>query len=405
MQIFVNTNYDFLRWRFRAIAFSILFCIVGFAMFFVRGGVPLGIDFAGGANVILHFQDNVKIEQLRSIVPHATIQQYGKADQHSFQIRVPQQKTEGDLAGGIVKRINLAMNGDLGSRLDLNLQGRDAIAELLKTTDPDHRGTNDEAHRYYYTLAERIIQHRTELGGVFTSMQQVSSTPGISTAVTEVLQQQTSLGKFGILSQETVGPQVGKELQSKAMWAIVLSTLAMGLYITLRFDLKFGIGAIVALVHDVIVGLAFMGMIGAEFNLIMVAAFLMIVGYSINDTVVVYDRVRENLKKSKTKESFETVLNHTLNQTLSRTILTSGSVVLVLIALIIFGGKVIHDFSWVLLIGVLAGTYSTVTIAPAFVIAWNNRLARKNGAAPLKPAAVREEAIVEAPRPKKRAKA
>ena len=148
-----------------------------------------------------------------------------------------------------------------------------------------------------------------------------------------------------------------------------------------------------------------MGMIGAEFNLIMVAAFLMIVGYSINDTVVVYDRVRENLKKSKTKESFETVLNHTQNQTLSRTILTSGSVDLVLIALIIFGGKVIHDFSWVLLIGVLAGTYSTVTIAPAFVIAWNNRLARKNGAAPLKAAAVREEAIVEAPRPKKRAKA
>jgi preprotein translocase subunit SecF len=404
MQIFVNTNYDFLKWRFKAIAFSILFCLVGFAMFFVRGGVPLGIDFAGGANVVLKFQDNVSIDQLRKVVPHATIQQYGKAEQRTFQLRVPQQKAEGDLAGSIVTRVNKSLNGDLGSRLDLNLQGRDALAELLKSTDPDKRGSNTEAHNYYYELAQRIMARRTELGGVFTNFQQVASTPGLTSAASFVLQQQTSLGKFAVLSQETVGPHVGKDLQSKAFWAIVLSTLAMGLYITLRFDLKFGAGAVTALIHDVLIGLAFMGMINAEFNLIMVAAFLMIVGYSINDTVVVYDRVRENMKKSKTRESFETVLNHTLNQTLSRTILTSGSVVLVLIALIIFGGKVINEFSWVLLIGVLAGTYSTVTIAPALVIAWNNRSANKGSAAPLKSAPVREEPPAES-RPRKRAKA
>jgi preprotein translocase SecF subunit len=138
----------------------------------------------------------------------------------------------------------------------------------------------------------------------------------------------------------------------------------------------FGASAIVCIIHDVFMSLAFLMMINGEFSLNIVAALLLIVGFSINDTVVMYDRVRENRRKLKTRMTLEEQLNLAMNQTLSRTILTSGSVVIVLVALLLFGGKVIHEFAWILLIGVLAGTYSTVTIVPAVAIAWNNMTGR-----------------------------
>jgi preprotein translocase SecF subunit len=181
-----------------------------------------------------------------------------------------------------------------------------------------------------------------------------------------------------VLGAETVGPQVGRELQQKAIYAIVFSTLAMGVYLWLRFDLIFGAAAIVCIIHDVCVSVAFLGMINGEVSLNIVAALLLIVGYSINDTVVMYDRVRENKRKLKTRMSFEEQMNLAMNQTLSRTILTSGSVIVVLVALLLFGGKVIHEFAWILLIGVLAGTYSTITIVPAVAIAWNKFTGRKH---------------------------
>jgi preprotein translocase SecF subunit len=140
----------------------------------------------------------------------------------------------------------------------------------------------------------------------------------------------------------------------------------------------FGVAAVVCIIHDVLVSLAFLGLINGEISLNIVAAMLLIVGYSINDTVVTYDRVRENRRKLKTRATLEEQLNLAMNQTLSRTILTSGSVVIVLVALILFGGKVIHEFALVLLVGVIAGTYSTVTIVPAVAIAWNKLTGRKH---------------------------
>jgi len=376
MQIFVNTKYDFVKWRFHAVVFSLIWVIIGAAMF-VKHGINWGIDFAGGANITLRFKDKVPVEQLRGMLKDASIQQYGKAEDNAVLIRLPEQKKESDYAGQVVARLEQALNPNANGRVDINYWGRDTITDLLSQTDPDHKGTNADARKYYATVAQNIISKRSELG-LFRDMQQVVSVPGVTTGIAGVLNARTFPGAFNPLGQETVGPQVGRELQQKAIWAVVLSTLAMGVYLWLRFDLMFGVAAIVCIVHDVCVSLAFLGMINGEMSLNIVAALLLIVGYSINDTVVTYDRVRENRRKIKTRMSFEEQLNLAMNQTLSRTILTSGSVIIVLIALILFGGKVIHEFAWILLIGVLAGTYSTITIVPAVAIAWNKMTGRKH---------------------------
>jgi preprotein translocase SecF subunit len=376
MQIFANSNYNFVKARFFAVAFSILWILVGFGLY-AKNGINWGIDFAGGASIVLKFKDAVPMDRLRGQLADASIQQYGKPEENSVLIRLPQLQQEGDYAGQAVAKLNAALNPDSASKLDLNFQGRERIVQLLLQTDPENKGSNEKAKSDYEVIAQSIINHRSELG-LFKNMSQVTASPGVTSNVARVLNEKAFLGAFNVLNQETVGPQVGKELQQKAIWAVVFSTLAMGLYLWIRFDIMFGFAAIVCIVHDILVALAFLPMIGAEFSLNIVAALLLVVGYSINDTVVTYDRVRENRRKMKTKMPFEDQLNLAMNQTLSRTILTSGSVVLVLISLIIFGGKVIHDFAWVLLIGVIAGTYSTVTIVPAVAIAWNNLTGRKH---------------------------
>ena len=375
MDIFVDSKIDFLRWRYHAIAFSLIFIAIGFVMLFTRG-INLGIDFAGGANVILRFQDQPPIQELRNIVADATIQQYGPSEEHSVLIRLPQLEQEGDYAGQVVANINERLNPEGGAKLDLNYQGRASLSDLLKERDPDNRGVSPDAMAHYDDLAQRVIARRSEIG-IFKSMDEVTSVPGVSPAVSQVLRDQTFLGSFKLLYQVTVGPQVGRELQRKALWAVILATLAMGAYIAVRFDFKFGVAAVLCLIHDTLFSIAFLGMIYGTFEIITVAAFLMIIGYSINDTVVIYDRVRENVKKTRTREDFATVINRAMNQTLSRTILTGGSVILVLVSLIIWGGEVTSEFAILLLVGTIAGTLSTLTVVPAIVLAWNRRFASK----------------------------
>ena len=381
MRIFDNPNYDFIKYRWHAVVISLLFIGAGLGVFLTRG-INLGIDFAGGASIILKFRDAVPMDQLRAHpqLGTASIQQYGKAEEREVLLRLPQQKGEGDLAGTVVSELHKTLNPTLGNKIDLNFQGRDQIAAVLQQADPDARGTQPAAADHYRNLARAIIEKRSELG-LFTNMSQATSVPGVSTGVARVLNERAAVGSFNVLNQETVGPQVGSELQTKALWAIILSSLAMGAYIWVRFDFVFGVSAIICIIHDVAVAMAFLLMMNLEFSLNVVAAILTIVGYSINDTVVTYDRVRENRRKIKKPMSLSEHLNLAMNQTLSRTILTSGSVFLVLLALLIFGGEVIRGFSWILLVGVISGTYSTLLIVPAVAVAWDRMRAKRPVAA------------------------
>jgi len=388
MRIFTNPNYDFIKYRWHAVILSLILIGVGAAMFITRG-VNLGIDFAGGANIVLKFKEAVPLAELRAKLPAATIQQYDDAAKNSVLIRLPKQEREGDYAGAIVEQLHKDLNPEAAQKHDLNYLGSDRLASLLIETNPENRVASPQTVTHYNELAKRIIDKRSELR-IFTDMNQVSSVQGASTAA-KVIRERAFIGRFNVLNQETVGPQVGAQLQVKAMWAIILSSLAMGAYIWIRFDIGFGVSAIVCIIHDVLIATTFLLLLNLEFSLNVVAALLTIVGYSINDTVVLYDRVRENKRKIKKPMSLAEHLNLAMNQTLSRTILTAGTVFLVLVAMLAFGGEVIRSFAWILTIGVISGTYSTLLIVPAVAVAWDNFTSSRRAPAAARVEAPREE--------------
>jgi preprotein translocase subunit SecF len=171
---------------------------------------------------------------------------------------------------------------------------------------------------------------------------------------------------------EMVGPKVGRDLREKALLSILYAIIGIVIYISWRFEVQYAIAAIIALMHDVLVTMGAFSIFDKEFTLVIVAAFLTIIGYSLNDTIVVFDRIRENLRR-KGKSSISEIINTSINQTLSRTLLTSGTTLLVVLALFFFGGEIIHDFSFALLVGIFIGTYSSIFIASVFLVYWDSR--------------------------------
>lgn len=196
-------------------------------------------------------------------------------------------------------------------------------------------------------------------------------TQELQTKVDEAMAKQFGAGKFDIRRIEFVGPKVGKDLTNKAILAIIFSWIGMLVYISWRFEFRYALGGILALVHDTVITIGALSLLNKEFTLTIVAALLTIIGYSINDTIVVFDRVRENRKKD-LKQSLANIINSSVNETLSRTILTSFTVFLVLIALFFLGGPVIHDFAFALLVGIVVGTYSSIFIASPIVLFFEN---------------------------------
>lgn len=199
---------------------------------------------------------------------------------------------------------------------------------------------------------------------------------GLSQSIQSALEKNYGSGKVEVRRTEMVGPQVGKDLRQKGLLAVLYAMIGILIYITWRFEFRFAVGAVIALVHDVLITLGVFSLFGKEIDLPIIAAFLAIIGYSLNDTIIVYDRIRENMGKHG-REGFPAVINRSINETLSRTILTSGTTLLVVLALFVFGGGVIHNFAFALLVGVIVGTYSSIFVASPLLIFWEDRKSRK----------------------------
>jgi preprotein translocase subunit SecF len=305
MALFQNANYDFIKWRWHAIALSAVIIIAGFA--YASRGVPLGIDFSGGTMMVVQFEQPVTDDQVRnamvaSIPGEQIIQTYGDASANQKQIRLP-------MTGASEEAVSL----EAGAR---------AVVEAL---------------------------------------------------------QKANLGKFEVINQELVGPVIGADLQRKGLYATLASIVGITLYIALRFRPAFAIGAIAATLHDILVTLAFLFFAGYDLSLNVVAALLTITGYSVNDTIVIFDRVRENLR-TRRRDSLQAVVNQSVNQTLSRTVITAGTTFLTVLSLYLFGGEVLEAFAFTMLVGIVSGTYSTVFIAASIAILVAGRQAKGRAA-------------------------
>jgi len=222
-------------------------------------------------------------------------------------------------------------------------------------------------------LSDSTIQ---EFGSPDTILIRVGSADGeleeMGARIKAALEEKQGFSGIIIERVEMVGPKVGKDLRMKALLSILYAIIGIVIYISWRFELQYAIAAIIALLHDVLITMGAFSLLDKEFTLVIVAAFLTIIGYSLNDTIVVFDRIRENTRR-KSKESFKDIINSSINQTLSRTLLTSGTTLLVVVALFFLGGEIIHDFSFALLVGVVVGTYSSIFIASVFLVYWESR--------------------------------
>jgi preprotein translocase subunit SecF len=294
MKIFTNPNYDFVRWRWHAIALSALVILAGLYLIGTRG-LQKGVDFEGGTIVIAKFEQGANIPALRNLFGgDAVVQEYGPRENNDVLIRV---KRTGSESGG-----------------ELSREADKVVAAL----------------------------------------------------------QQANLGTFKVVGTEIVGPVVGEQLRKQGLMATVLAMAGILAYIAFRFQFSFAVGAVVATLHDLLVCLAFLAFFRYDMTLNVIAGLLTITGYSVNDTIVVFDRVRENMRGMR-RDNLASIVNTAVNQTLSRTVITAGTTLLSVIALYLFGGEVLKGFAFTMLVGIISGTYSTIFIAASLAIMFQGR--------------------------------
>jgi preprotein translocase subunit SecF len=376
MEFLRDTNIDFMKYRKFWVVVSLALLAVGFFAIFVHGRLNIGIDFAGGTQITLKFHDKPDVVELRKLVEakgvsDPQIQRFGEEADNSVIIKTRQ--IEGKAEGSrdlVLSAFDERYNPEKGGKPDVNRVDSETLAQILLRADPDKVAAQgaEGALTHYTGIAEKLIEERRKTS-IFDSWDSLVGAGGLSQAGLNALRQNAYLGAFAVEGVENVGPQIGKELRNQGFWAVALSLVGMLIYVWLRFELRFGVGAVMACVHDVLVTLGLFALAGFEFNLTTVAAFLTLIGYSVNDTVVIFDRIRENMRKNR-REPLIVTMNRSINETLSRTILTGGSTLLILMCLFIWGGDVIKGFAFVLLVGILAGTYSSIYVASPFALLW-----------------------------------
>ncbi len=378
MEFFKNANIDFLGKKWYFIAFSLIFSVAGICSMLFWHGIPLGIDFRGGTLVYVKFShppdDNaVRATLDRGGVHNVRIQHLLGTNELLIDLPV-QETSEQALDRGKIQIISALQTNAPAGKQDLNNTSSLSLKAYLLDKDPLHLGT--DAQQKYAAAAQAIVDYRDKTkGGVLAGVDELK---GITDpAVLASLQDGFFLSDFGVYQVEIVGPQVGAQLQKQAILATLYSLAGMLVYLAFRFELIYGIAAVITVFHDTLITLGAFSLTNKPISLTVIAAILTLIGYSNNDTIVVFDRIRENLKLMR-REKLADVVNRSINQTLSRTILTAGLTFLTVLALFLFGGEVLHGFSFALVIGILIGTYSSIAIAAPILVAYQDWRSNRN---------------------------
>jgi preprotein translocase subunit SecF len=374
VEFFRNPNIDFLGKKWYFLAFSLVFSVAGVLSMLFWHGIPLGVDFRGGTLVYVKFahtpnNDGIRAALDRVGLHNAKIQSYGPAANDEVLIDLTEKETsEAALDKGKAQIIGALEGNALAGKQDLNNSSSLTIKNFLLEKDPLHLGTDADAK--YTAVAQAIVDYRDKVkGGVLSALDQLKG--AVDPPVVAALQDGFYLADFGVRNVEIVGPQVGAQLQKQAIWAVVYSLAGMLVYLGVRFEWIYGVAAVVTVFHDTLITVGAFSLTNKPISLTVVAAILTLVGYSNNDTIVVFDRIRENIKLMR-RERLADIVNKSINQTLSRTILTAGLTFLTVLALYLFGGEVLHGFSFALVIGILIGTYSSIAIAAPILVAYQD---------------------------------
>jgi preprotein translocase subunit SecF len=396
MELFKNTNYDFLGKKWPFIIASLVLSVAGIGSMIAKGGLKGGIDFKGGALMTVKFAYDPPLDKIRSAMTHSqikgdiSVQSFtGSTAQNEVEIGTElQDETQLNINRQAMESVLAQTFGQPGSgKLDLNNIGTEALANALR--EPFARANvpmSDQQLQKFATDLRGYIDDRHS--GLITNFNELASAPGMTPAIMNTLPQALYLSPYHVKQVEMVGPKVGAELRNKAMLATLYALAGMLVYIAFRFEWIYGLGAVIACFHDTIITIGLFSLFNKDITMTVIAALLTLVGYSMNDTIVIFDRIRENLKINR-REPLEQVMNKAVNQTLSRTIMTSGLTFLTVIALFIWGGPVLHGFSFALVCGIIVGTYSSVFVASPVVLFWHNYAdKRKRPTRPSAPPAV-----------------
>jgi len=393
VEFFRNTNIDFLGKKWYFLVFSLVFSVYGLLSMAFWHGIPLGVDFRGGTLVYVKYAHTpdpsaIHSEIERAGLKNARVQRYGQAANNEVLIALDIQETsEQALDKGKIQIIQALESHATAGKQDLNNSSSLTVTNYLLEKDPLHLGTGTDANPRYTAIAQAIVDYRDKVkGGVLGSISNDELKSVADPAVVASLQDNFYVSDFGIRNVEIVGPQVGQQLRKQAILATLYSLGGMLIYLGLRFEWIYGVAAVLTVFHDTLITVGAFSLLNWEISLTVIAAILTLIGYSNNDTIVVFDRIRENVKLLR-RDRLADIVNKSINQTLSRTILTAGLTFLTVLALFLFGGEVLHGFSFALVIGILIGTYSSIAIAAPILVAyqeWRGERGKKPIAMPLR---------------------
>jgi preprotein translocase subunit SecF len=389
MEFFHEPKIDWMATKWYFIGLSLALAAAGLFSMVIHRGLVYGIDFRGGTDVYVKFSkapdvDGIRRELDKQNLRGPTIQGFGSPQDHEVVIALDLKTTASSEALDAGKRAIIgALSGLYGAgppgKVDFNNSSPQTVADHLLAADPLSLASKglEVATKTYKDLTEALVNYRNSppRSGLISDFQQLRAVPGVTPAVLSALTNDFYLSSYAVKNTEIVGPKVGKDLRRQALYVTLGGLGAMLIYIWFRFELIYGVAAVIATFHDVIITLGFFSLLNKEITLTVIAALLTLVGYSMNDTIVVFDRIRENVRLNK-RENFVDLVNRSINQTLSRTILTSGLTFIAVLSLFLFGGEVIHGFAFALVVGVIIGTYSSIYIASPVVVYFQTRMAK-----------------------------